>query len=451
MKLIANGINNEYILNVLPPHEVEVEEVLAAIAYGDLSGGERLLNTCLENKYQLKIWMRYDHTVPVNPRFLEKMLNHLKDGIYCQLIPDALHSKVLWFKGHGAYIGSANLTDRAWHTNIEAGVFLTEEDLYSSGMYEQLEEFFRNLENLEQSFSLTKEIIKEQRSLNSKRHRELNALDNDLETKRSQPKWGGLSFIDAKSAVDKRKESFGREWSAAIEYMRYIESHINDFRPNWIDIETPTFWQVDQFLHAYYYNQVREGSSYPFEQMHYCYKANPQARLMEMLRWWQALKTPPSDENINLEVNAVLIRQSLARSKIRSLDKHDLGGVLSATHATRNHYSKLSPSALGSTNNKSLTMAERLPLFTEKMSNMTNKKGQSIPELLYYVLYSGKPENLWERIYEAATNPELKIEHYGIYSIAEVAGWAMPEHTPPRNGRTNKALRALGYPVQVDM
>jgi hypothetical protein len=32
-----------------------------------------------------------------------------------------------------------------------------------------------------------------------------------------------------------------------------------------------------------------------------------------------------------------------------------------------------------------------------------------------------------------------------------VVGWARPEDTPPRNGRTNKALRALGYPVRVNI
>ncbi len=45
----------------------------------------------------------------------------------------------------------------------------------------------------------------------------------------------------------------------------------------------------------------------------------------------------------------------------------------------------------------------------------------------------------------------IRFKCSGISSIAEVVGWARPEDTPPRNGRTNKALRALGYPVKVNI
>ncbi|WP_227394156.1 hypothetical protein [Klebsiella pneumoniae] len=66
-------------------------------------------------------------------------------------------------------------------------------------------------------------------------------------------------------------------------------------------------------------------------------------------------------------------------------------------------------------------------------------------------LYGGKPSLMWERIYQAGKDDEYKFQHYGINSIAEVVGWARPDDTPPRNGRTNKALRALGYPVRVNI
>ncbi|MDI5591701.1 hypothetical protein MJI40_24210 [Salmonella enterica subsp. enterica serovar Montevideo] len=81
----------------------------------------------------------------------------------------------------------------------------------------------------------------------------------------------------------------------------------------------------------------------------------------------------------------------------------------------------------------------------------TNQKGMTIAELLNYVLYGGKASLMWERIYQAGKDDEYKFQHYGINSIAEVVGWARPDDTPPRNGRTNKALRALGYPVRVNI
>ncbi|MGP0718940.1 phospholipase D-like domain-containing protein, partial [Escherichia coli] len=85
------------------------------------------------------------HTVPVAPSFLSKLLINTKNNIFCKLVPDCLHSKVIWWKGYGAYIGSANLTDRAWNMNIEPGVFYTESDLYNSDLISRLEDFFDNL------------------------------------------------------------------------------------------------------------------------------------------------------------------------------------------------------------------------------------------------------------------------------------------------------------------
>jgi hypothetical protein len=56
---------------------------------------------------------------------------------------------------------------------------------------------------------------------------------------------------------------------------------------------------------------------------------------------------------------------------------------------------------------------------------------------------------MWERLYTAARDPNYALPHYGLNSIAELAGWARPEVAPPRNGRTSKALRALGYDVRI--
>ncbi len=88
--------------------------------------------------------------------------------IYFVTYEYCLHCKIIWWKGYGAYIGSANLTGRAWYSNIEAGVFYDENDLYNTGLIEQLEEFFDNLSDLDSlppCIELTKEIIQEQQQL----------------------------------------------------------------------------------------------------------------------------------------------------------------------------------------------------------------------------------------------------------------------------------------------
>src|SRR4030042_5451271 len=107
MKFIANDINHAYLRDVLPPCGAEVDGVLAAIAYG--SNEEHFLKNCIDNKYRLDIWMRFDHKVPVKIPLLKKLLNLTSKNIFCYQVPDILHSKVIWWQGYGAYIGSANL------------------------------------------------------------------------------------------------------------------------------------------------------------------------------------------------------------------------------------------------------------------------------------------------------------------------------------------------------
>ena len=72
------------------------------------------------------------------------------------LVPDIFHAKVIWWKNYGVYVGSANLSDRAWHQNIEAGIFVDEEEAAESGLLELIEDFFDSLED--RSRPLTQEI-----------------------------------------------------------------------------------------------------------------------------------------------------------------------------------------------------------------------------------------------------------------------------------------------------
>lgn len=144
---------------------------MAAIAYG--KDDTKFIQNCLDNHFRLDLWMRYDHTVPVAPKLLINLLKNANNNLFCKLIPDMLLAKIVWWKGHGAYIGSANLTSRAWYDNIETGVFFTDEELFDSEMHSQLEEFFDNIINLDVAFPLSQEIIDEQIALDKLRKKTL--------------------------------------------------------------------------------------------------------------------------------------------------------------------------------------------------------------------------------------------------------------------------------------
>ena len=147
MELVANALNNCYLQHCLPQENNDVDGVYAAISYGSEfpNAAYGLISNCLRLGHRLDIWMRYDHTVPVSIPLLKSILLNHGNNVFCRLVPDCLHTKVIWWKGYGAYIGSANHTDRAWFRNIEAGLFLDENDLQSSAMAIELEGFFNEL------------------------------------------------------------------------------------------------------------------------------------------------------------------------------------------------------------------------------------------------------------------------------------------------------------------
>ena len=70
----------------MPQKGVEVDGVIAAIAYG--KDDTKFIQNCLDNHLRLDLWMRYDHTVPVAPKLLINLLKNANNNLFCKLIPD---------------------------------------------------------------------------------------------------------------------------------------------------------------------------------------------------------------------------------------------------------------------------------------------------------------------------------------------------------------------------
>jgi hypothetical protein len=70
-------------------------------------------------------------------------------------------------------------------------------------------------------------------------------------------------------------------------------------------------------------------------------------------------------------------------------------------------------------------------------------------EVLQHVLYDGTDEAAPTRLWDATMESAWRIDHVGISALGELIGWALPDKFPPRNNRTSKALRSLGYSVTV--
>ena len=448
MKMYANTINANYLRNVLPDADFDVSWAKAAIAYGNDAG--TLIEQCRSDGIRLDIWMRYDHTVPVAPSLLRKLLRYSAENIFCWLIPDVLHAKVIWWKNYGAYIGSANLTKRAWVSNIEFGVFLSEDELETGDVLTDLEGFFESLSNLSNSSPLTEEIVENQQRLKDSRSKALWKIDKDSKAERIIPVWNGPAHVsERQSTYATKRTNFVQEWQSGITALRELARKAPSYRPVWLDDDVPATWQADQFLHAYYYNRVVEGNRHPFEKYYLQHRDNPAAATTEALEWWSELDAPPSGEDYNCHNRAPIIRQLLSREHLRNLTETDFQRVCQANHATEDHVMRTGPKKLGLTRDPESSREQRVASFASWLWHSTNRRGNRIVELLTFVLDEGASKDFPSRLFEASYGTDRKFLHFGVNQIGELAGWARPDLYPPRNGRTSKALRALGYDVRV--
>lgn len=89
---------------------------------------------------------------------LERMLLAGPLAVNPRLIKGHFHSKIIWWHGFGAYIGSANLTSNAWFTNVECGVFFEESEIIGSQLQLDLEQQFNYLKDV--SAPVTAELVK---------------------------------------------------------------------------------------------------------------------------------------------------------------------------------------------------------------------------------------------------------------------------------------------------
>jgi hypothetical protein len=448
VKFFANKLNGNFLRNVLPGPDIEVDWVRAAIAYG--SDSSTLIDNCISNHRRLDIWMRYDHTVPVAPSLLKKLLQSTNQNIFCYLIPDVHHAKVIWWKNHGVYIGSANLTDRAWITNIEFGVFIPENDLEVSGEISEIELFFDFLENCDAAFELNDEIVKEQEKIWALRNHKEDQLNREAEAIRKIKRWEGPAYVTSKiGAKERQKENFISEWRNGLTILKSIAEIAPTYRPSWLNKDVPAAWQADQFLHAYYYNEVVDGVKHPFEDYYQKNKNDPARALKNALKWWSQLKEPPSSEDENCHVRAPLIQRNLSVNGLSSLTFEQFTAICRANHSTVDHVRRMTFDELGITLNENSDCVDRVEAFSNLIWPKRNARGESITDLLRFVLDGGPKDELPTRIFEAARASDRKFPHLGTNQFAELAGWARPDMCPPRNGRTSKGLRALGYDVRV--
>ncbi len=421
------------------------DSVEAAIAYA--TDANTLIRECFDLDVQLKLSCRYDYTQPVSVPILEKFLHKRSPNFVFQFVPDILHAKVIWWHGVGAYIGSANLSVSAWFRNIEAGVFLSEDDLDASHMRKELTAFFEAVDG--QAYPLTRELLSEVERFTFKdplHSEQQEAGRKRFDTVRLLPKGASLISITKIPPHQKRRDEFTKEWLGTLETLRMIASHVVNYRPTWIDENVPSGAQADQFLHAYYYQKVKEGAAHPFREFHARNKNDPDRALREAMEWWQQLLASPGSEADMLHNWLPLLQSHLSKNKLPSLTRDNFIDVVARVHAMRDHGNRVSRQSLGlPAPLPAMTWDQRARFFGGWLFDQQAANGDTVLHALQFVLHGGPIDDTPSRIFQTSYSPSRKIAHLGVSSLGEIVGWIHPNYSPPRNNRTSKALVALGF------
>jgi PLD-like domain len=444
MRLIMGAINGHYLRDITLVCAEETEEVIAAVAYA--ADSSLLFDWCLQNKIPLKFYGRLDPGVAVALPILASFLNNKSSSFVCRLVQHH-HAKVIWWRGHGVYIGSANLTGSAWYKNVEAGCFFPEEEI-SDEMAGDILQMFSVLDA--HSTPLTDEVFQEM----AQRAKALAVMPDPREFWESPSftKWPGLVHTAPKSAANRKRQVFLEEWHSTLQQLRNIGAAISrpENRPGWINSEAPHGAQTDQFLHAHYYQNTFDGRKANYAAYFEANKANRDAALADAIRWWQELTSAPENEDETLNTTAPFLRSALSEQSILDMDYSDFFDVCMGVNAIKDYSRRVPNKTVGLTNDGTqYTIPQKVAALSARIWNDQSSNGGRVKALLGRVLYGGSNEQLPERLWESVSDPKWKLDGLGISALGELVGWALPDRFPPRNGRTSKALRSLGYDVTV--
>ncbi len=452
MKLIAGSINGEHLDELLENSIAKTTNVKAAVAYANSS--PKLFDKCWDNSIRITFWCRYDESIPVSTQILKKFLDRRSPNYVCKLVRDIFHAKIIWWEGYGVYIGSANLTSNAWGGNIEAGLFLTEEEIVSKELEEGLNKFFEELDNY--SNPLTTEVYNYLKEIETKLRIEIDPkkaeMRKQFEENNPIPSLRPLILMSKRTAVEKKKEAFLKEWNATLQIMRDIADRVSDdvYRPSWITEEVPKGVQTDQFLHAYYYSRVMDGNKARHHEFYEKNQVNPEDALIQAMSWWNKLPKAPHNEDVTIYEWAIYNKVHLGETRILALTSEEFVGVCERIHALREHSKRLEYKSIGLIRPPDGIDADaRIRSLGEWLYQQKTKEGKTVLEKLHYLLYGGNSDDIPERLWESYNSDKWDIPHIGISTLGEIIGWAMPDIFPPRNGRTSKALTALGYKVTL--
>jgi len=451
MKLVMGEINGVWMLDLMNAATSSCERVTATVAYA--TSNSPFFDHCLQNKLFLDFYGLLDEDQAVAIAVMEKLLNAGPFSARCYLVKGHYHPKVIWWHGFGAYIGSANLTHSAWSSNVECGVFYEEEEILGTPVQLQLEMLFDRVRQISKPLDaeLIRDLKKIQDASNSVDRERAKLKSKFDEVTKRFPEHGGLTSPSASTKLS----LFALEWEQTLELLRGLRREFIalNLRPKWVAEDSNDTVHFDQFLHAYYYVRVRErededDSARSHERVNRFFEKNrtdKKGALIEAAKWWASLVEAPHGEGVFIANTAPHMQDLFAKERIATWTFEEFKDAMMGVNAFKMHARQVKNKFFGLPEGYRETLEQRAHRLAHWLWNLDRSGKESLRDMWSFLIWGKSPSNMTERLWIVTNDEQWNFPRLGQSSLGEAVGWARPNDYPPRNNRTNKALRALGH------
>ncbi|MBK7823498.1 MAG: hypothetical protein IPJ61_21160 [Tessaracoccus sp.] len=446
MRIIGNALNGDYFENLVRLAAVKgsgLQQISLAVAW--VKSMDPLFELAKAKNVPLTLYALAEDGFPAT-----QVVQRFVDGpTTWQLLLTRrfYHPKIVWFRGVGVYIGSANLTTSGWWDNLECGVWFTQDEIERDNLDVQLTSMFAEV--AKRSTGVNREHLAAFRRLDAQRA-ELTAAERAFQA-RVDKEFANLGGQDKPIRPTTKggaaRQQFIAEWQNGLGLLQKIVDGTKlRTWPSWVAKDAHPAIVQDQATEYWYHRNIRlSGDSVAtIDALHRKNRGSPDAALDQAFAEWEAFE---GDEKWTYYINEGPRRvgELLQRTALTQLDEDRLTEILHATHAAREHARQMRKKDLGDEGTTS-TSEERSRLFARYLLGQESADGKTVQDVLRYVIWGDdQTPDVGERIWDAVHEEDWKLPHLGPSILGEMVGYARPDQYPPRNGRVSKTLAALGY------
>lgn len=461
MRLIANSLNNQYLENIIQEADrVELMQIDLAVAY--VAKMDSIFRLAEKRDVPLNLYALADGKGFPNLDVIRYFLNSRKVSWRAYLTRGYFHPKIMWFRGIGAYVGSANLTDKAWIQNIECGIWLDESELNRISWDAQLDQFFcmiakrcteATAEHLE-ALSKLKTRRSEINKLEAEFERQIESLLPDMPGRQAPTDYTVQRGIGGKARM-----AFREEWNRGLTILRKLTDLFDSRRsrwPEWVNQDASAAIVQDQATEWWWDNEFRHSGESRQAMLDSFRKnsGNSDAAVQRLLDSWCKFDGIANEEKSYaswINENPKELQQLLRIESLDTMNEDNLARLVFLCHSSREHARQLPNSTLELNPGEKRSTKERCDLFARYLWKKRSLRGRSVSDVLRFILWgdrlTGNPasKDTANRIWDATYDDEWSLPHLGVHIFGELLGYARPQEYPPRNNRVSKTLYALGF------